>query len=322
MVHGYPNTGSGYAGVVLNNSRFGIPSLLLQDGPQGVADGAADVTCWPSALTMAASWDVANLFDWGRAMAEEQFAKGANVMLGPGVNLARVPWGGRTFEYMGEDPMLAYALVRSEVEGIQSLPVLGCVKHFVHNEQEASRGDVSANVGARVSRELYYPPFAGAVDGGVGSVMCAYNRVNGSYACQNEAALAALKGNATAGGLGFRGFVVSDWGATHDMLPSALGGLDMQMPDVSGVGWARLSSIWTSISVSITPHLFSHSPLTLTLHFPRPTVSDLPSPPLWPTAPCRSPASTTWWSACWYRCWLRARPVGPACSISAQRGAI
>jgi beta-glucosidase len=152
-------------------------------------------------------------------------------MLGPGVNLARVPWNGRNFEYLGEDPHLASRMVYREVEGIQSVPISGCVKHFVDNNQEYDRSGVSANVPDRAQWELYYQAFGAAVEAGVGSAMCSYNRVNGTWACENANALGALKGK-----MGFRGWVMSDWGATHSTVPAALGGLDQQMPDNSFFG--------------------------------------------------------------------------------------
>lgn len=110
-----------------------IPYMGLHDGPQGVANGNSEVTCWPSALTVVMSWDPAAMAAFGAGMGREQYLKGSTVMLGPGVNLARVPWNGRNFEYQGEDPFLASAMVAAEVAGIQSQNVSGCVKHYVFN---------------------------------------------------------------------------------------------------------------------------------------------------------------------------------------------
>eukprot|EP01012_Entosiphon_sulcatum_P010728 TRINITY_DN1634_c0_g1_i1.p1 TRINITY_DN1634_c0_g1~~TRINITY_DN1634_c0_g1_i1.p1 ORF type:complete len:686 (-),score=117.05 TRINITY_DN1634_c0_g1_i1:102-2159(-) len=223
MVHG---TFGPYAGNVEGNKILGIPQLHLQDGPQGVADLATNVTAWPSALTVAATWDRELIEQWGAAMAEEQRIKGSNVMLGPGVNIARVPWCGRTFEYLGEDPFLAAELAFHIVAGIQSRNVIACVKHWVNNNQEYHRSTVSEVVGERAAYELYYPPFEGAIRAGVGSLMCSYNRINGTYACENRETLTtALKQR-----LGFNGWVMSDWLATHSTLASADAGLDMEMP--------------------------------------------------------------------------------------------
>ena len=105
-------------------------------------------------------------------MGKEQYAKGSTVMLGPGVNLARVPWNGRNFEYQGEDPYLAYHMAYAETFGIQSQNVSGCVKHFVFNNEEDDRSGMSSNVNDRPAKELYYQAFQGSVDAGVGSAMC------------------------------------------------------------------------------------------------------------------------------------------------------
>jgi beta-glucosidase len=169
----YGRLGS-YIGNVPGIPRLKLPPLNLEDGPQGVADGATKVTAWPSALTVTMSWDVDLAEAWGAAMGAEQAAKGTNVMLGPAVNLARVPWAGRNFEYMGvsmcdgrwlcrccrdgkavhahsslpapsaftsagEDPVLAARMVAREVAGIQSNNISGCIKHWVNNNQEHDR---------------------------------------------------------------------------------------------------------------------------------------------------------------------------------------
>lgn len=127
MVHGW---GGAYAGdtpdLLLGDGTL-VPALHLHDGPQGVANGNNDVTCWPSALTVAQTWDPSLMYAFGAAMGREQFLKGSNVMLGPGVNLARVPWNGRNFEYLGEDDYLASKLAAAEVAGIQSQRVRDAV---------------------------------------------------------------------------------------------------------------------------------------------------------------------------------------------------
>jgi beta-glucosidase len=171
------------------------------------------------------SWDPELMYAFGEGMGREQYLKGSNVMLGPGVNLARVPWNGRNFEYQGEDPWLASVMVASEVWGIQSQNVSGCVKHYVFNNEETDRSGMSANVGDRAAKELYYKPFAAAVDAGVGTAMCScvrgsvrrararaqrgaaaphtlpppppsaprYNRVNGTWACEDANSLNEIK---------------------------------------------------------------------------------------------------------------------------------
>lgn len=223
----------------MGNSRLGIPPLHLEDGPQGVADGVPQVTAYPSALSVTASWDEELMALYGSAMGTEQRIKGSNIMLGPMVNLARVPQGGRNFESMGEDPHLAGRMAAAVVTGIQSTGVMGCVKHFVDNNQEQDRGSVSANIDERTQHELYYPAFNAAVQAGVASVMCSYNKVNNVYACENNDTLTTgLKE-----GMGYEGFVMSDWGGTHSTVQAALAGLDMEMPDGGFFGPALAQAV-------------------------------------------------------------------------------
>jgi len=146
------------------------------------------------------------MYSWANAMASEFKQKGANVALAPGIGMARVSNAGRNFEYMcGEDPVLGSGLVGSVVRGIQDTGVIANAKHWVNNEIEESRKHVSANVNERVRYELYYPPFQAAIDAGVLSVMCAYNKVNNVYACENSETIGQLKGD-----MGFHGSVMSD----------------------------------------------------------------------------------------------------------------
>lgn len=231
MVHGYAGP---YVGDIPSQTVDGtkIPTLNLEDSPQGVADGVTKVTCWPSALTIVTTWDLHAMHQFGGAIAEEERGKGANVLLGPMVNLARVPMGGRNFESFGEDPFLASKMAEQSVYGIQNKSVIATVKHWVNNNQEYNRTLTSANVDERTNFEIYYPAFKAAIDAGVGSVMCSYNRINNTYACENEETLNVdLKQR-----LGFKGFVMSDWGATHSTIPAANNGLEMQMPDDSFFG--------------------------------------------------------------------------------------
>ena len=230
LLHGTGNTFP-YIGNVPGLPQIGIPSINMNDGPQGfrtknIVPGTS--TAWPCALSMAATWDEELVHQWGVVMAKEFRDKGANVLLGPGVNVARIPSDGRNFEYIsGEDPTLGAKLVAAEIRGIQKVDgMMACVKHFVENNQEVNRTTVNAVVDERTHWELYMPPFEAAVEAGVLSVMCSYNRVNGDYACENNATLNGdLKGT-----LGFQGFVVSDWHATHSTIKAAMSGLDMEMP--------------------------------------------------------------------------------------------
>jgi beta-glucosidase len=229
MVHGHS---SPYAGHTTPIERIKVPSTYLEDGPQGVADGVKLVTCFPSALTIVASWDEDLMRQYGTALGKEQRLKGTNVMLGPMVNIARVAFGGRNFESFGEDPHLAAKLVVPYIQGVQSQGVIATVKHWVLNNQEFNRTSTSVNIDERTQFEIYYPPFKAAVDAGVGAVMCSYNRINSTYACENDDILNRdLKGR-----MGFKGWVMSDWGATHSTQQAANSGLDQQMPDETFFG--------------------------------------------------------------------------------------
>mmetsp|Transcript_84350 Transcript_84350/g.188345 ORF Transcript_84350/g.188345 Transcript_84350/m.188345 type:complete len:743 (-) Transcript_84350:66-2294(-) len=216
-----------YVGLIPGTPRLGIPSLNMHDGPQGFRNepGASGTsTSWPGAMGMAATFDPEAVYEWGNAMGQEFVDKGANVQLGPGLNLARVPVNGRNFEYLaGEDPYLGYVLAKPVTKGIQDNKVIACGKHYVGNSQEEHRMDISEDVDERTLFEMYYPPFEAAVEAGIGSMMCSYNRLNGTYSCENSVTLGHLKKE-----LGFNGFVMSDWGATHN--PSLKEGLDMEMP--------------------------------------------------------------------------------------------
>lgn len=235
-----------YVGAVTGNARLGIPDLTLNDGPQGFRDNdghKGTSTQMPSGLNVAATWDPEMARLWGQTMGEEFLGKGSNVQLGPGMCLQRIPYNGRNFEYLaGEDPELGFAMAKAAVEGIQSVGVIANAKHYVLNSQETNRTtQISALVSERAMRELYYRPFEGAVAGGVGSVMCSYNKIGksvnqdsgqkynaadieGVWSCEDPKTLGEdLKKN-----LGFEGWVMSDWGATHSA--SINQGLDMEMP--------------------------------------------------------------------------------------------
>ena len=154
----------GYTGNICANTRLGIPALKMNDGPQGFRGAASTSTAFPAALTVGATWSVQLAQRWGEAMGDEFFRKGANVQLGPGLCLARVPRNGRTFEYVsGEDPYLGYHLGAAVVSGIQSKGVVANAKHWVNNNQETDRHFISENVDERSQFELYYPPFEGAI---------------------------------------------------------------------------------------------------------------------------------------------------------------
>ena len=219
----------GCSGYVFNSCgvpRLGVPNMMAMDGPQGFRGTRGTSTAFPSGLTIGASFDVAAAAEWGAAMGKEFYMKGANVQLGPGACLVRAPLGGRAFEYIsGEDPYLGYAMVQPAVQGIQSQGVVANVKHFVDNNQENNRNGVDVQVDERTQWELYYGPFQGAVDGGVGSVMCSLNRVNGVYACDSQEVL----GRDLKQRMNFTGWVMSDYDGTHST-GALMAGLDQEMP--------------------------------------------------------------------------------------------
>jgi beta-glucosidase len=234
----------GYAGAYVGNGKAvsGVPALTLQDGPAGVAR-FNDVTAFPAPIAFAASWDRALVQSFGQAMGAEERGKGVMIQLGPMMNLARVPAGGRNFEGFGEDPFLAAELAAQDVLGIQSQKVVATAKHFVGNEQETNRVGGDSQIDERTLEELYYAPFAASVEAGAGAVMCSYNRINGVFACEDPDTLSALKS-----GLGFSGFVMSDWGATHSTAASANAGLDLEMP--LGANFMQLASAISDGSVA------------------------------------------------------------------------
>lgn len=216
----------------------GIPGYMITDGPHGLrkADsttGNVDVshsvpaTCFPPAAGMSSSWDPELADRVGRAMAEECIQEKVAVILGPGVNIKRNPLGGRCFEFWSEDPFLAGHEAAGIVTGVQSQGVGTSLKHFAVNNQETNRMHVSARVGQRALREIYLPAFEHIVKTAQPwTVMCAYNRVNGVHAAQDSWLLTKVLRDEW----GFKGIVMSDWGADHDRVASLNAGLNLEMP--------------------------------------------------------------------------------------------
>ncbi len=216
--------------------RLGIPEIIVSDGPHGVRRvpdinsllmTSLPATCFPTASCLASTWDVDLLHKMGEALAEECLALNVDVLLGPGVNMKRSPLGGRNFEYFSEDPYLAGELAASLINGIQGKGVGTSLKHFAVNNQEFQRFSISAEVDERTLNEIYLPAFETAVKRSQPwSVMCAYNKLNGTYCSENSALLVDILKNKW----GFEGLVVSDWGAVHDRVDALKGGLDLEMP--------------------------------------------------------------------------------------------
>jgi len=227
-----PEGAIGTAGFVPAIARVDFPALHLGDASLGVADigylrPGQQSTSLPATLSLAATFDPEMAREAGRIIGAEAFAKGINVMLAGGVNLAREPRGGRNFEYLGEDPLLAGTLVAAQIAGIQENHVASTIKHYALNPQESGRFVYDARIDEGALRESDLLAFEiGIKSGHPASVMCAYNKVNGAYACENEFLLATvLKGD-----WGYRGWVMSDWGAVHSLKASIDAGLDQQSP--------------------------------------------------------------------------------------------
>lgn len=218
--------------------RLGIPEMFLSDGPHGIRKqaGAADhlglnaslpATCYPTAATMANSWDEALGEEMGRYLGEEAKVQRVNVLLGPGLNIKRSPLCGRNFEYFSEDPYLAGKMAAAYIRGIQSQGISACPKHFAVNSQEHLRMHSDSILDERTLREIYLTGFEIAVkEGRPKSIMSSYNRINGVYANENEWLLR----DVLVDDWGFDGFVVSDWGASNDHALGVAAGSHLEMP--------------------------------------------------------------------------------------------
>src|SRR5580693_4748630 len=206
--------------------RLGIPSLRISDGPMGVHDYGL-TTAYPAGIALAASWDADLAQRVGAMMGDDARARGVHFILGPGMNIYRAPMNGRNFEYLGEDPFLASRMAVSVIQGIQGQHVIATAKHLAGNNSEFARMTLSSDIDERTLREIYLPAFEASVkEARVGAVMDAYNLVNGVYMTQNDH----LNNEILKKEWGFNGILMSDWGATHDGIAAAIGGLDLEMP--------------------------------------------------------------------------------------------
>ena len=222
--------------------RLGIPSMMLSDGPHGIRkqEGAGDqlglngsvpATCYPTAATIANSWDPALGEEIGEHLGTEAASQGVGTLLGPGLNIKRSPFCGRNFEYFSEDPYLAGKMAASYVRGIQKNGVAACPKHFACNSQELRRMASDSILDERTLREIYLTGFEIAVkEGHAKSIMSSYNRINGVYANENEHLLQEILRDEW----GFDGFVVSDWGASNDHTEGVRAGSHLEMPTTGG----------------------------------------------------------------------------------------
>jgi beta-glucosidase len=221
------NRGVGYTQGI---ARLGIPGIDMSDAAYGVRSSGANgrySTALPANVAAAASWDPDAAYEYGALIGRELRAQGFNMSLGGGVNITRDPRNGRTFEYLGEDPVLAGTLVARLIEGTQSAHVIGDIKHYALNDQESGRNSVNINISKRAARESDLLAFEiGVNKGHPAAVMCSYNRVNSDFACENKYLLTdVLKRDWK-----FPGFVLSDWGGTHSTEKASAAGLDNEQP--------------------------------------------------------------------------------------------
>ncbi len=218
--------------------RLDIPSIMVADGPHGLRKEQPSTsiqdfmpsypaTCFPTASALACSWDRELLFEIGNALAEECLQEGVSVILGPGTNIKRSPLCGRNFEYFSEDPYLSGEMAIQHIKGVQSKGIGTSLKHFAANNQEYRRMAINAVVDERALREIYLSAFEKAVkEAQPWTVMCAYNRLNGSYCSENNRLLNTILREEW----GFSGLVMSDWGAVNERVAGLTAGLDLEMP--------------------------------------------------------------------------------------------
>jgi beta-glucosidase len=228
--------GNGGAGFVLGIERLGIPFIQMSDAAYGVRSSAMNgrySTALPSNVGAAASWDTSAACEYGALIGRELRAQGYNMTLGGGVNITREPRNGRTFEYQGEDPILAGTLVGNRIKCEQAQHVIGDIKHYAVNDQESGRNDVNSIISKRAMRESDLLAFEiGISVGDPAAVMCSYNAINGDYACENKYTLTEVLRK----DWHFKGFVLSDWGGTHSTIKASAAGLDNEQPQENFYG--------------------------------------------------------------------------------------
>ncbi|WP_211352185.1 glycoside hydrolase family 3 C-terminal domain-containing protein [Dinghuibacter silviterrae] len=218
--------------------RLGIPELVTSDGPHGVRlehgrgwdDSQVHVfdsaTYFPVGVCLAATWNPHLGFLQGSALGAESNARGKDVQLGPGINIIRTPLNGRNFEYMSEDPYLISRMVVGEIKGMQSQGISACVKHYLANNQEINRSHIDVEMSERALREIYLPGFKAAItEGGANTIMGAYNKFRGQFCTENAYLIDTILKKEW----GFKGIVISDWGAVHNTMEALENGTDLEM---------------------------------------------------------------------------------------------
>lgn len=231
--------------------RLGIQDIKYTDGPFGIREENGDgfrslgwtldsATYFPTGSALAATWSKEMAYKNGWAMGKEGRLRGKDIILGPAINIQRLPVGGRTYEYLSEDPVLSARLSVEYTKGSQDAGTAVCLKHYALNNQETDRGNVDVIADERTMREIYLKPFEAAIkEGGAMCVMPAYNKVNGFYCSEN----AHLNNEILRDEWGFKGMTVSDWGGTHSTMGAALGGLCVQMTGDNYFGQALIDSV-------------------------------------------------------------------------------
>jgi beta-glucosidase len=232
--------GQGIADIKYADGPFGIREEMQPDNwnPLGLQNDKA--TFFPTGSALAATWSPELAYSYGTGMAREARLRGKDMILGPAINIQRVPTGGRTYEYLSEDPFLSSKMAVGYTKGAQENGVAVCIKHFALNNQENNRGNVNAIIGERAMREIYLPPFRASVEeADAYGVMAAYNKVNGWWCAENDLLLNKILRKEW----GFAGMVISDWGGTHSTVNAIKNGLNVEMPDKRYFGKAMLDSV-------------------------------------------------------------------------------
>jgi len=245
MLHGKSNMVS--AGV----ERLGIADFNYTDGPFGIREEVGEgfrplgwendkATFFPTGSALAATWSPELAYQYGTGMAKEAKLRGKDMILGPAINIQRIPTGGRTYEYLSEDPFLSSRLAVGYTKGVQDNNVAVCVKHFALNNQENNRGTVSVIIGERAMREIYLPAFRATVEeADAYGFMPAYNKIDGIWCSENDKLLNQILRKEW----GFSGMTVSDWGGTHSTVDAIKNGLTVEMPTNKFLGQALLDSV-------------------------------------------------------------------------------
>lgn len=232
--------------------RLGIADIEYADGPFGIREemephswnsihlDTDSATFFPTGSALAATWSPELAYQYGKGMAIEARLRGKDMILGPAINIQRIPTGGRTYEYLSEDPFLSAELSVGYTQGVQDNDAAVCLKHYALNNQENMRGFVSSNASERVIREIYLPPFEMAVRrANAYGVMAAYNKVDNVWCSENDL----FQNKILRDEWGFRGIIISDWGGTHSTVGAAVGGLDVEMPGQTYMGQALIDSV-------------------------------------------------------------------------------